>query len=62
MLGSLVDNYKSEDELSETEDQAYVNFMKEIEQTDNTNNEEINKESGRITLKSYVNLIYLQKI
>jgi len=45
VLGSLVDNYKSDDELSETEDQAYVNFMKEIEQTDNTNNEEINKES-----------------
>lgn len=48
MLGSLVDNYKSDDELSDLEDQAYANFMKEIEQTDNTNNEERNKESGRV--------------
>jgi len=49
VLGSLVDNYKSDDELSDLEDQAYANFMKEIEQTDNTNNEERNKESVATT-------------
>jgi len=55
VLGLLVDNYKSDEELNNTEDEAYADFMKEIEQTDSTetNNGKKDKETEELWYQSY---------